>query len=96
MMSTTNVMFESFNKNYSPYKLELKHQHYDIHTIGHYNVPQKMYVGSTVDITLDGELFKKMVQSLYEVNEDEKVRRKSEAVQRAYDNYKMLLELSRE
>lgn len=91
----SSELYDIFHKHYPAYKVDVKYEHQDVN-FGPYFAPQRVSMGSTVEMTMDGEVFKRMLQSLYEVHEDEKIRKKSAAVQRAYDQYKMLLEISRE
>jgi hypothetical protein len=89
-------IYRSFYDNYRPHHIKINEVTRDL---GEYMYTassiRHMYDYSTVDLTLDSRKFDELAKKLYEIEEEERIRYYTPSVQKAYDEYRMLLELAK-
>jgi hypothetical protein len=87
-------IYRNFYNNYRPHHIKINEVTRELGEYYSYTA-RHMYEYSTVDMTLDSRKFDELAKKLYEIDEEERVRRYSPAVQKAYEEYQMLLALTR-
>jgi hypothetical protein len=91
--SVNEEVYRSFQQTYYPQRLEVKYDTVNVEVMGSY--PTKVFRGSTVEMTMDGQKFTELATTLYEIEADTIVRKNNTTVMKAYEQYKILLELAR-
>lgn len=88
-------IYRSFQRNYYPQRLEIKHNTHNISAIGMIH-PSEVYINTTVDITMDGQKFSELATALYNMETEANIRNNNPTLQKAYEKYKILLELTKQ
>ena len=86
-------IYTSFQQNFYPQRLELKHNSVNIDFVGNYS--KQVCTGLQVELSMDGQKFNELATALYEIEADTIVRKNNPTVMKAYEQYKILLELAR-